>query len=109
MPEADTYGIQVKLGPSEAEVPTATSDTKICCVVAAMLVSTSFSVQVPVRVVFEGLGAKHDTELSDWTAYAKAPDDRSWRICNPGPAPVHSDNCSWKPVILRAPSNRKSW
>jgi hypothetical protein len=59
-PEADTYGIQVKLGPSAGDVPTSTDDTRTACVVPAILVLTSFSVHMPVVVVFEGFGAKHD-------------------------------------------------
>lgn len=59
-PEAETYGIQVKLGPLAAEVPTLTDETRTASVVPGIFVLASFSVHMPVRVVFDGFGAKHD-------------------------------------------------
>ena len=79
-PDAETYGIQVKLGPSAADVPTATAVTGTSSVVPAIFVTTSFSVQVPVRVVFEAPGAKQEALFWLAIADAKAPEERSWKI-----------------------------
>ena len=79
----------MKLGPFAGEVPTSTVETRTDCVVAGMFVFASSSVQVPVKVVLEGTGAKHERPLLLLTAEANAPEERSWNKWSPGPAPFH--------------------
>lgn len=64
--------------------------------------------QSPVCVLFDGLGAKHDSVLFVAIAEAKAPEERSWRMCKPGPEPMKDDILIWTPVIASGPSNKKS-
>lgn len=109
-PEADTYGIQVKLGPSAGEVPTLTVDTRTACVVPAMLVFASFSVHVPVKLLLDGFGAKQDCPFCLLTADANAPEERSCSMCRPEELPVNCDNLICTPVKFDASFwNRKSW
>lgn len=108
-PEADTYGIHVKLGPLAAAVPTSTDATRTVWTVAAMFVFATFSVQLPVRVALEGLGAKHDCPFWLSTEEAKAPDERSWRICRPAEVPFHCESLIITPVKLVGLLNKKSW
>lgn len=98
----------MKLGPDAAGMPTSTVDTSTVCIVPAISVFATFATQSPVREALDGFGAKHDWELSELTEDAKAPDERSWRMCNPGAAPLNSDNFIWTPVMARALSKRKS-
>ena len=107
-PEAETYGIQVKVGPFDWEVATGNWDTRTVWVVPAIFVFACWGVHVPVNVELEGTGAKHDLPFWPSTAAAKAPDESNWRICNPGPSPRHCDNFNWKPVIARDCWNKKS-
>ena len=68
------------MGPDDAAVPTATDETRTVCTVPAMSVLATFATQDPVRVVLDGLGAKHETPLFSSTDEAKAPEERSCRI-----------------------------
>ena len=74
-----------------------------------MVVTACLSVHVPVSEVLDATGAKHDCRFWSGTADANAPDDSSWRMCRPGPAPCHSDNVNWKPVMYMSDLKRKSW
>lgn len=73
-------------------MPTAKSDTRTVWTVPGISVCATTGVHVPVRVLLEALGAKHDSVLLAAIADAKAPEDRSWRICKPGAVPLNDDN-----------------
>jgi hypothetical protein len=79
------------------------------CVVPAMSVSATFSLQSPVKEVVDELGAKHDWVLSPDRADANAPDESNWKMWRPGPGPIHRESLTWIPVTLRVEEKRKSW
>ena len=96
------------LGPSVEDVSTGTEAVRISWTVPAISVLTCFSVQLPMRVTLEALGAKQEILFLDATAEAKAPDESSCIICRPALFPVKPDNFSWKPVISTSLEKRKS-
>ena len=98
----------MKVGPDEADVPTLTVDTSTVSTVPAIFVFATFAIHCPVSVEFDGVGAKHDWLLLAAIDDAKAPDERSCKICNPAEDPVNSDIFICTPVMSTGPSNKKS-
>ena len=98
----------MNVGALDVGVPTAKSDTKTVWTVPGISVLATTGFQVPVWALLEGLDAKHDSVLLAEIALAKAPADRSWRMCKPGPSPVNAVRVICTPVMESGPSNRKS-
>ena len=82
----------MKVGPDDEGVPTGTEETRTVCTVPAISVLATLAAHEPVRVVLEGLGAKHEMPLLSSTEEAKAPDERSCSMCSPADAPVNPDS-----------------
>jgi hypothetical protein len=70
----------------------ATLDVRTFCTVPGMSVLASLAIQSPVLTTLEGFGAKQDWPLFSSIADAKAPEERSCRICNPGAFPENWDS-----------------
>ena len=69
----------MKEGPAEDGVPTSTVEVRTDWTVPAIWVLATLTFHEPVRVEFEGFGAKQDLPLFSSTEDANAPEDRSWR------------------------------
>lgn len=82
----------MNVGADDDGVPTAKSETRTVWTVPGISVWATTGVQEPVSVLLEALGAKHESVLLAAIADAKAPEDRSWRMCKPGAVPLKDDN-----------------